>query len=292
MRRIILAVTVSLVIVAMMASASLAATAPAAPVISNPSEGSLVNSFFTLSGTAPTNSIVKVFEVLDSGYTVDRGYAEVLATGKWELRLTGVADGKHAYKAYATDKATGQNSGWSNTRTVTVKALAAPVIEHPGGEVCTRDGSFALGGIAKPNTTVRAADVSPTGQISMVGTATVSPYVGRVETLVQNGRWSMNLSGVSEGTHRYMAQTIEKTGTYTINSAWSIPQTVNVTHQELPEWFELQYQDPNAPQDVQAHIERENAQMKLRLRDWSTSTGVEIECMPQPHKHGSTIYYY
>ena len=42
------------------------------------------------------------------------------ATGQWELPLSGVADGKHAYKAYATDKATGQNSGWSHTRTVNV----------------------------------------------------------------------------------------------------------------------------------------------------------------------------
>ena len=132
MRRIILAVTVSLVVVAMMASASLAATAPAAPVISNPSEGSLVNSFFTLSGTAPTNSVVKVFEVIDGTSKPSyRGDAQVSATGQWELTLSGVADGRHAYKAYATDKATGQNSGWSNTRTVNVDSTL--VLRPPVG---------------------------------------------------------------------------------------------------------------------------------------------------------------
>ncbi len=99
-------------------SASLSSVS--APSITGPSEGQTVRPSFTLRGTAPTNSVVKVFEVLDSGHTVDRGYAHVSATGKWELKLSSVAEGMHSYKAYATDKATGQNSGWSNTLTVNV----------------------------------------------------------------------------------------------------------------------------------------------------------------------------
>jgi hypothetical protein len=263
---------------------------PAAPTITSPPEGSYdTDGAFVLSGTAQSLTMVEVFEESDGQYR-SVGLTWSSYGGSWQLPLSGLADGRYVYKARA--KNAWGFSAWSNDRTVTVKALAAPVIEHPGGEVCTRDGSFALGGIAKPNTTVRAADVSATGQLSMLGTATVSPYVGRVDALVKNGRWSMNLSGVSEGTHRYTAQTIETTSTYTILSAWSIPQTVNVTHQELPEWFELLYQDPNAPQYVRADIERRNHQRMTSLYEWSESTGVKIECVPRPYKHGSTIYYY
>ncbi len=102
-------------------SASLSSVS--APSITGPSEGQTVRSSFTLRGTAPTNSVVKVFEVIDgTSKPSHRGDAQVSATGEWELTLSGVADGKHAYKAYATEQATYQNSGWSNTRTVYVNS--------------------------------------------------------------------------------------------------------------------------------------------------------------------------
>jgi hypothetical protein len=128
------AVMVAVALLMTTASTSLATTAPAAPVIVSPPEGSYDNDgAFTLSGTALTNSGVKVFEVFDDGKTSHRGTVEVSATGEWALPLQGVGEGKHSYKAYSSGS-TGV-SDWSNTRTVTVdtKAPAAPTLRVGSG---------------------------------------------------------------------------------------------------------------------------------------------------------------
>ncbi len=114
------------------ASATLAATAPPAPVISSPPEGSYDNDgAFKLSGTAPTNSVVKVFDTV-SGREDYQGTAEVDSAGKWALPRNGVGEGKHTYKARVTDLASSLVSSWSNTRTIKVE-ISEPAGTAPSG---------------------------------------------------------------------------------------------------------------------------------------------------------------
>jgi hypothetical protein len=94
-------------------------TAPLAPVIETPADGSATNSTtVTLSGTAEADSTVEV------------GDKSVVATGgHWTLVLNDQAEGAHAYTATATD-AVGNVSEASAPRTVVVDltAPAAPAI--------------------------------------------------------------------------------------------------------------------------------------------------------------------
>jgi large repetitive protein len=125
-------VIVAVVLLMTMASATLAVTAPAAPVIVSPPEGSYDNDgAFTLSGTAKAYTIVQVF---DASSGMKLGNVSVNALGNWQLSLSGRSDGKHAYKARVYSKSDGGvYSDWSNTRTVIVdtKAPAAPSIAAP-----------------------------------------------------------------------------------------------------------------------------------------------------------------
>jgi hypothetical protein len=94
-------------------------TAPAAPVITSPADGSVnTTGNVTVSGTAPTDAlVVELFEGATS-----RGTTSV-SGGTWSRALTGVADGSHTYTAVARDAA-GNTSGSSNAVTVTVDTTA------------------------------------------------------------------------------------------------------------------------------------------------------------------------
>jgi hypothetical protein len=126
---VVFSVMVAVALLMTTASAALAATAPAAPVIVSPPEGSYDNDgAFTLSGTAKAYTFVQVFDA-SSGMKVG-STVNVNALGNWQLSLSGLSDGKHAYKARVYDKQYGVYSEWSNIRTVTVdtKAPAAPYL--------------------------------------------------------------------------------------------------------------------------------------------------------------------
>ena len=185
------------------ASATLAATAPPAPVIVSPPEGSYDNDgAFKLSGTAPTNSVVKVFDTV-SGREYYQGTAEVDSAGKWALPLSGVADGKHAYQARVTDLASSRVSSWSNTRTVIVdtKAPAAPYLApyFSGGNAY---------GTAEPNSKV---------EVFMTHEKTTS--LGTVQADGQ-GNWSKEIfnSMGDDGTYWFKARATDPAGNV---SGWS-----------------------------------------------------------------------
>jgi CSLREA domain-containing protein len=98
-------------------------TAPDAPVINSPPEGSHdTDGSFTLSGTAEPNSTVDLF---DGGKTLDID-TTVDASGDWSVELTGVSEGSHSYTAKATDQA-GNVSAESQARTVIVDTLIPSV---------------------------------------------------------------------------------------------------------------------------------------------------------------------
>jgi large repetitive protein len=116
-------------------------TAPPAPQITSPAEGTLNNSgSFTLSGTAEAGSVVEIFEGASS-----KGAVTATGGGTWSRPLTGVADGSHAYTATSTDSA-GNTSPVSNTRTVVVDTAApdTTIDSGPSGSTNQTAASFAF----------------------------------------------------------------------------------------------------------------------------------------------------
>jgi large repetitive protein len=94
-------------------------TAPAAPVVVSPADGTHTSSgTILLSGSAEPSSTVEVFEGAAS-----RGTTNTTVGGSWSTTLTGVADGSHTYTAKATDAA-GNTSAASNAVTVVVDTAA------------------------------------------------------------------------------------------------------------------------------------------------------------------------
>lgn len=98
--------------------------APAAPLITSPADNSYdLDGTIAFSGTAEANATVKIFE----GTTL-KGTATAGTGGSWSKTLTGVANGRHAYTARATDKA-GNTSAASASKTVTVDTIKPKVLD-------------------------------------------------------------------------------------------------------------------------------------------------------------------
>ncbi|MGH3117098.1 MAG: DUF7594 domain-containing protein, partial [Gaiellales bacterium] len=114
-------------------------TAPAAPAIENPADGSTTNSStVTVSGTAEPNSVVEVFEGAAS-----QGTTSADGSGAWSKTLTGVADGAHTYTAKATDAAS-NTSPASNATTVTVDTTVPETTIDSGPSGTTTSTSATL----------------------------------------------------------------------------------------------------------------------------------------------------
>src|SRR3954471_5368195 len=103
-------------------------TAPAAPAIDSPADGSAQRSTtVTLSGRAEPGANVAVAEGTEA-----RGEATADATGAWSLALDNVAEGAHAYTATARDTA-GHTGPASAARNVRVDLTPPPAPEVSGG---------------------------------------------------------------------------------------------------------------------------------------------------------------
>ncbi len=127
------------------------ATAPAAPAIGSPPDGSWnASGTVALSGTAEAHSTVHVF---DGGSS--EGTTPADGAGSWSKTLSGVADGSHVYTATASDSA-GNTSAVSGTRTVKVDTVApaVPLIGSPTAGTWNTSGTVVLSGTAEANGTV------------------------------------------------------------------------------------------------------------------------------------------
>jgi hypothetical protein len=116
-------------------------TAPAAPAIEGPADGSTTNSStVTISGMAEPDSVVEVFEGPAS-----RGTTLADGSGAWAKPLLGVAEGMHTYTAKASDAA-GNESPSSNVRTVTVDTTApeTSIDSGPSGTASSTSASFTF----------------------------------------------------------------------------------------------------------------------------------------------------
>ncbi len=101
-------------------------------------------------------------------------------------------------------------NGGTDTATVNIevkdtKAPEAPVIESPANSTTDTDGSITLSGTAEPYTIVKIFDGGN--------------YVnGAYDLVYESGTWSVELTGVSEGTHTYTAQATDLSGNTSVAS--------------------------------------------------------------------------
>ncbi|MBW9095049.1 hypothetical protein JNB62_15275 [Microbacterium jejuense] len=172
------------------------ATAPDAPVIEAPADGSSVNTATPpISGTAEANSTVTV--TIDGAVA---GTTTASPTGEWTFTpTTPLTDGPHTAVATATDAA-GNVSPDSNTVTFTVDTAvpAAPVIQAPLDGAVLDTAAPAISGTAEPNSTVTVIiDGAP------AGTTTASP----------TGEWTFTPSApLDEGAHTVVATATDAAG--------------------------------------------------------------------------------
>jgi hypothetical protein len=155
-------------------------TAPAAPSIVSPVEGSYDNDgTFTISGTAEATSKVALTEGTDS-----KGTATADGAGNWSIELKD--------SAKATDRA-GNDSAESTPHTVIVDVTppTAPVIDSPADNSFDTDGIITLSGTADANSTVEVFDGTTTED-----TTSVDP----------SGAWTLTLPAVGDGSHAFSAK--------------------------------------------------------------------------------------
>jgi hypothetical protein len=187
-----------------------------APSITSPPEGSYDNDgAFVLSGSAPDFSIVEVYEVSSDGQYSRVGSTATYA-GRWQLPLSAVPEGSHAYKAKA-NKA-GRYSSWSNTRTVTVdtRAPAPPAITSPASGANVSVNGFMASGTAEPNSTVELFEGSTSKGIAQADSS---------------GNWSVTVGSIASGTHSYQAKAKDLAGN--VSGASDTLQVTAITHQTL-----------------------------------------------------------
>ncbi|WP_386071099.1 Ig-like domain-containing protein [Tahibacter sp. UC22_41] len=171
-------------------------TAPPAPVLANPANGSTTgNTLPTVNGTAEPSSSVSV--IVDG---TPRGTATANASGDWSFTLaTPLADGPHTARARATD-AVGNTGPDSATSTFTVDTIApaAPVLANPANGSTTGNTLPTVNGTAEPSSSVSViVDGTPRGTATANG----------------SGDWSFTLATpLTDGPHTAKATASDAAG--------------------------------------------------------------------------------
>ncbi|WAC66772.1 Ig-like domain-containing protein [Agrococcus sp. SL85] len=159
-------------------------TAPDAPVIEAPADGSTIGDATpTVTGTGELRAVVAV-----SVDGAEAGVATVLDDGTWALPLvTPLAEGERTATATQTDPAGNASGAASSTFEVDLTAPDAPVIETPADGAVLADAQPTVGGAGEPGSTVTV-----TVDGVEVGTAPVEP----------DGTWTLPLPApLAEGEH-------------------------------------------------------------------------------------------
>lgn len=183
-------------------------TAPLAPVITAPKDGTVTNNNKpTINGTAEANSTVKVYD----GTTLI-GTVTADGSGRWTLTpATVLSEGTHAITATATDAA-GNVSPVSNTVNITIdtRVPSAPVITDPKDGTVTNNNTPAISGTAEANSTVKVYD----------GTT----LIGKV-TADGSGNWTLTpTAALLDGAH-----VITATSTDAAGNVSPVSNEVNIT---------------------------------------------------------------
>ena len=187
--------------------------APAAPVITAPTNGTITNNNKpTIKGTGEAGATVTVY---DNGTSI--GTALVQSDGTWNLALTtALSDGTHPITAKQQDAA-GNVSAVSNTVNITIDttAPAAPVITTPANDTVTNNNTPTISGTAEANSTVNVYDGT-----TLIGTVTADG----------TGNWTLTPStGLADGTHTITATSTDAAGNVSPES-----NTVNIIIDTTP----------------------------------------------------------
>jgi hypothetical protein len=162
-------------------------TAPGAPVITSPADGSVsAGATVSLSGTAEAGASLEVFDG-----AVSKGFATAGVGGSWTKALTGLADGSHSFTARASDAA-GNSSPPSASVTVTVDTTApqTTITASPSDPTRAADAVFDFA----------ADEAGATFECSLDGAA-FAPCTG-----------PKTYSGLAEGAHSFQVRATDSAG--------------------------------------------------------------------------------
>ena len=169
------------------------------------------DNILTLTGTAPANSTVKVFD----GST-QIGTTTANASGTWSYNTATLADGSHSFTISAVASGTTTTSA-ALAVTVDTKAPSAPTLSSFSpdtgtvGDGVTTASALTLSGSAEANSTVKVFDGS-----TPIGTATANG----------SGAWSLTTGTLSNATHAFTAVAMDTAGN-TSSASTALNVTVN-----------------------------------------------------------------
>ncbi|MFI5545267.1 Ig-like domain-containing protein [Streptomyces sp. NPDC051815] len=183
------------------------ATAPGAPVITSPADGSTsTDSTPTFSGTGTAGDTVTLTE---SGNTICS--ATVGTNGQWSCTpTTPLSDGPHTVLPTATDAAGNRTEGAPISLTIDTQAPTAPVITSPADGSTTTDNTPAFSGTGDAGDTVTLTESGNTICSATVGT---------------NGQWSCTpTTPLADGPHTVLPTATDPAG----NRTEGAPITVTI----------------------------------------------------------------
>jgi MYXO-CTERM domain-containing protein/uncharacterized repeat protein (TIGR01451 family) len=190
---------------------------PAAPAITAPANGSAINTTTPLvTGTAPANATVRVFSdgVLIATVTAD-------GTGAWQYQLTGgqaLSVGAHELSARTVSPSMVESAAAITLVTVDTSAPVAPTITAPTTGQRVNTATPTVTGTSEPFATISVVLDSGT-PVTTVADAT--------------GAWSVQLSGVMEGSHQVAASARDRAGNAGPSSG-AVPFEVDTTAPATP----------------------------------------------------------
>ncbi|MFI8226825.1 Ig-like domain-containing protein [Pseudomonas sp. NPDC085632] len=210
------------------AAYTLTVTAVIVPTLSNvlddknveiPEGQTTVSTALTLKGTASKGQRVEIFEGNGPSHTSKGVATASTTTGTWELSIT-VAVG--ARRLYAGSLYTPRPQ-WSNVRTLTVTAAAAPTLTSVNGSPSGIE--IPQGGVTV-ETAVTLSGVAAAGREVEVLDGTV--IKGKETADGVTGIWSLSVSDLSKAKHSFTARYLEQP------SLVSAARTLTVTEATAP----------------------------------------------------------
>jgi len=159
----------------------------------------------TLSGTAPANDSIKIFDG-----TKQIGTTTANASGAWSFNTATLADGTHNFTISVTANGTSTTSA-VQTVTVDTIAPASPSIVNDS----INGNRVTLNGTAEANSTIQVSDGA-----THLGTATTSG----------SGAWTFTTAALTAGTHNFAATAMDAAGNI---SGASTAQSVTLGSQAL-----------------------------------------------------------
>ena len=191
-------------------------TAPAAPTIVGPAEGTVVTTTTpTVSGMTEALATVEVFEGATS-----KGTVVAAANGSWSLVSAALTQGAHALTAKATDTV-GNVSAASAARNLTVDSIApvAPTIATPANGLVTNTDPIALTGATEINATVTISEAG----LGLLGATQANAA----------GSWSFTTAPLGEGAYSFTAAARDVAGN-TGMSSLAVAVTIDKTPPSKP----------------------------------------------------------